>query len=204
MPVHALDGEAGKITRIITDPESRQPIYLVVKIGRLRRRREVVLPVSLVSSVSVETVNLDITREALAGFPDYEVVIVKGKYKRPEFFSYPSSIPLYYPPDNSGFMVLRQRSVPDQSIAVEKGMAVQDCTGRPVGKVEGVILDQGKRQGKYVVFRRDHFSPLQLISVDLVQDVSSAEVKLRIEAEFVEKLPEYSERSIYGGHEAFA
>ncbi|HEM62103.1 MAG TPA: PRC-barrel domain containing protein, partial [Chloroflexi bacterium] len=72
MPVFATDGKAGKIAKIITDPESRQPVYLAVEIGRLPNRREVVLPVSLVRGVTAETVNLDITRQTLADFPDYE------------------------------------------------------------------------------------------------------------------------------------
>jgi sporulation protein YlmC with PRC-barrel domain len=74
-------------------------------------------------------------------------------------------------------------------------MQVRDCDGREVGKVEGVILDQEQRQGKYIVFRRDSFSPLQLIPAALVQDVSSTDVKLSIAWEFVEKLPEYSHRA---------
>lgn len=196
MPVHALDGEAGKISKIITDPESRQATYLAVKTGRLLSRKEVVIPVSLVSKASAEAVFLKITREALADYPVYEVTVVKGQYQKPQYFPRGLTIPAYYLPDNRGYMVLRQRSVPEQSIAVEKGMQVRDCNGQQAGEVEGVILDQAKRQGKYIVFRRDHSSPLQLIPADLIQNISSAEVKLRIDGKSIEKLAEYSERSI--------
>ena len=195
MPVHTLDGEVGRSSRIITDPESRQPIYLAVKIGGVRRRREVVVPVSLVSSVSAETINLDITSEALANFPAYEFTYRKGRYEKPYPIGNLHYGGAYKPAANSAFLVLKQRSVPDQSVAVEKGMVIHDCTGQEVGKVEGLILDQEERQGKFIVFRRDHFSPLQLIPADLVQDASSTEVKLHIDLEFVEKLPEYSERT---------
>jgi hypothetical protein len=82
IPVHARDGMAGRNSKVITDPESCQPTYLAVKTGRLHRRREVVVPVSLVSSVDAEIVTLDMTREALADFPDYEMTIVKGEYKK--------------------------------------------------------------------------------------------------------------------------
>jgi hypothetical protein len=93
-------------------------------------------------------------------------------------------------------MVLRQRSVPERSISFEKGMTVSDCAGQQSGKVEGVILDQEKRQGKYIIFRRDHFFPLQIIPADLVQDISSTTVKLRVDRKFIKYLPEYSERPL--------
>jgi sporulation protein YlmC with PRC-barrel domain len=194
MPVHTRDGVAGRISKVITDPESYQPTYLTVKIGRLRRRREVVVPVALVSSVDAEIVTLNITREALADFPDYEVTIVKGEYKKPQYVMRGRSYPYFDPPENSGFMVLRQRSVPERSISVEKGMIVSDCAGQQSGKVEGVILDQEKRQGKYIIFRRDHFSHLQIIPADLVQDISSTTVKLRVDRKFINNLPEYPDR----------
>lgn len=192
IPVLALDGEAGRIARIVIDPQDHQPTYLVVKIGRGMRRREIAVPVSLVASASAETVSLSVTRDALEDFPDYEVTVRERRYEKP----FPvGRLPkqAYTPATNSGYLVLRQRSVPEQSVAIAKGMPVRDRAGLPVGTVEGLILDHEEREGKYIVFRSDPFSPLRLIPAPLVEAVTSAGVDLRIGRELAGRLPEYSD-----------
>jgi hypothetical protein len=193
-PVNCLDGKAGTLSKIITDPDSRRPTYLVVKRGR-PRSREIVVPVSLVVEVTPAAVELDITRKALADFPDYEVTVQKGKYQKPMPVPDPRRpITIYTPPTNSGYMVLRQRNVPEQSVEVKRGMAVRDCEGHQVGKVEGIIVGVSKRRGKYVVFRRTRSRSLRLIPAELVEDVSLEGVQLRVDCDFAEKLPDYTPR----------
>lgn len=190
--VLALDGEAGRVARIVIDPQNHQPTYLVVEIGRGLRRREIAVPVSLVTSASAERVSLGVTRDALEDFPDYEVTVRDERYEKP----FPvGRLPkqAYTPPANSGYLVLRQRSVPDPSVAIAKGMPVRDRLGRPIGSVEGLILDHEAREGKYIVFRRDPFSSLRLIPTPLVEDVTSSGVDLRIGSELANRLPEYSD-----------
>jgi sporulation protein YlmC with PRC-barrel domain len=195
MPVQTLDGKAGSVIKIIADPESRRPLYLAIKTGRLGNRREVVVPASLVSSASEETATLAVSRKKLLEFPVYEVTLMKGEYKKPEFFPRSYGNIHYFPSDNSGYVVVKQRSIPDHLIAVEKGMQVVDCDGNKVGKLKDLIMDQEQRQGKFIVLGRDHFSPLQMIPSGLVQDVSSAGIKLSIAWDSVEKLPEYTQRA---------
>ncbi|HKZ83692.1 MAG TPA: hypothetical protein VJ793_08550 [Anaerolineae bacterium] len=192
--VNCLDGKAGTLSRIITDPESRRPTYLVVKRGRLRSR-EIVVPVSLVAEVTPEAVTLDITRKALVDSPDYEVTVRKGRYQKP--MPVPDlrrPVAIYTPPSNSGYMVLRQRNVPDRSVEVRQGMRIWDCGDREVGKVEGIVVSVQKRQGKYIVFRPKRASSPQLIPADLVEDVTSKGVRLRIDREYAGRLPIYSPR----------
>ncbi|MDD5468852.1 MAG: hypothetical protein PHS96_13705 [Anaerolineales bacterium] len=194
LKVHCLDGQGGKVSKIITDPESHQPTYLVVKRGRLHVR-EILVPVSLVAEVTEEAVFLNITRETLVGLSDYEYTVRKGKYQKPLIVGHPRPRYLHYPASSKGFMVLRQRNVPERSVAVEKGLVILDSEGRQVGKVEGVIVDSRKRQGRYVLFRRVHESTPRLIPSDLVDDVTPEAVRLRIGGEYVELLPVYTKRT---------
>jgi sporulation protein YlmC with PRC-barrel domain len=194
-PVFAGDRKAGRITKIIADPGKRRVLYLAVKTGWLRSIREIAVPVSLVSSASAEKVTLALTKGELQEFPDYEVTFVKEEYKKSEFFPSSYGTSLYYPPDNSYFMVIKQRSVPDHSIAVEKGMQVFDHGGQKVGRVKGLILDKTLRQANFIVLSGDYFAPLKLIDTKVVQDVSSTGVKLSIDWKRVEKLPEFSKKT---------
>jgi sporulation protein YlmC with PRC-barrel domain len=194
-PVFAGDRKAGRITKIIADPGKRLPLYLAVRTGWLRRGREIVVPISLVSSASAEKVALALTKDELQQFPDYEFTFVKEEYKKSEFFPSSYGTSLYYPPDNSYFRVIKQRSVPDHSIAVEKGMQVFDHGGQKVGRVKGLILDKTLRQANFIVLSGDYFAPLKLIDTRVVQDVSSTGVKLSIDWKTVEKLPEFSKKT---------
>lgn len=189
--VRTRDSTAGRVSKIITDPKSHQPTYLVVKRGHLFPK-QVVVPVSLVSDVTLEEVELDTTQEALAAFPDYEVTLPTGTYEKP--FPAPRNRPaaIYTPPANKGFMVLRQRSIPEESVPVEKGMIVRDCEGYQVGKVEGLVLDAEQHQGKYIAMRREPpFSDLQVIPVELVADAQEGEIHLHITAKQAEGLAAY-------------
>lgn len=192
--VNCLDGRAGTLSRIITDPESRRPTYLVVKRGRLRSR-EIVVPVSLAAEVTPEAVKLDITRKTLDGLPDYEVTVRKGRYEKPMPIPDPRRpIAIHTPPSNRGYMLLQQRNVPERSVEVKQSMAVRDCEGRALGKVAGIIAGASKRQGKYVIFRRTRSRWLRLIPADLVEDVTLEGVRLRIDYDLAEKLPDYPPR----------
>lgn len=187
--VNAVDGRAGKISKVIIDPRNREPIYLVVKTGRLLRTREVTVPISLVSSVSAESVNLGLTREALAEYPDYEITVHQGHYEKPLPLGH-RLFDVYTPPSNSQYLKLRQRSVPEYAVAVEKGMLVRDCNHQEVGRIEGVVPDTERWRGKYLVFRRRGISRSQQVPVDLVAGASSEEVRLGVDWKFVENFPD--------------
>ena len=190
--VWAQDGEAGKVRQVVADPQGRQPGYLVVARGRLPRR-QIVVPVGLVADVSAEGVKLETTRGALDQFPDYEVIVKQGEYRKPVPVGSPRPVGAYVPASNQDYAVLRQRSVPEKSKAIEEGMAILDSTGLKVGEVGGLILDTDSRQPTHVVLRRS--SPLasqqRLIPVDLVAEVKAGGVQLHIHSEHVAGLDPY-------------
>jgi sporulation protein YlmC with PRC-barrel domain len=190
--VWTLDGEAGTVDKIVTDPQGRRPSYLVVKRGRLQQRR-IVVPVSLVADVSAEGVALETTRPALDQFPDYEITVQHGEYRRPVPIGAPRPIGAFVPASNKDFMVLRQRSVPDTSISVDEGMEVLDATGLRVGQVQGLVLDSDSRQPSHIVLHQS--GPLasqhRLVPVDLVARVREDRLQLHINSEHVAGLEPY-------------
>lgn len=182
MKVQCTDGAAGTLSRIVADPHREEPTYLVVRRGWLRRK-EVVIPVSLVAGVSGQTVQLEMRRAALAEYPQFEVTEQKGTFRRPMTAPAPMPRYVYTPPSNSSFRVLRQRSVPESAVALQKGAVVYDAAGRQLGRVGGMILDGAKRRGRFVVVdRRQPRGDRRAIPVGLVADASEGAVKLSIAA----------------------
>lgn len=183
--VRARDGDAGAVERIVVDPAGREPEYIVVRSGRLRRERRVV-PVSLVSGVDDGVVSLDVAREALDRFPLYEVTVTRGTYQKPVPVGRPV-IATYTPVTNEGYMALTHRSVPDSSVAVGRDMEVVDARGRRVGRVHGLVARGDDRQGTELVISTSDRpgSQCRIVPVDLVEDASEGRVRLRIAAEHV-------------------
>ncbi len=192
--VNCQDGAAGRLSRIILDPENRRPTHLIVKRG-WPSPREIVVPVSLATKVTREAVELKITRRALADFSDYQVTVRKGRYEKPMPVPNPQRpIALYTLPSHGAFMVLQQRNVPEQSAEVRRGMAVRDGNGHKVGKVEGITVGVNKQQGKYVLFQRSHSRTPRLIPAELVEGVSSEGVRLQSYSNFTDTFPAFIPR----------
>jgi sporulation protein YlmC with PRC-barrel domain len=190
--VQAEDGAVGTVDKIVIDPDEREPEYLVIKRGPMRPRK-IVVPVSLVTDVSGDGVTLDTTRKAFKSFPDYEVTVREGDYRKPVPVAGTQSVAVYTPPTNRGYVELRQRNLPETSVAVENGMDVVDIGGDVVGKVRGLIAETGVREASHLVLRQQH--PLRprerLVPSDLVAEVREGEVHLRIPAEHLSGLRPY-------------
>jgi sporulation protein YlmC with PRC-barrel domain len=149
LPVNCLDGAAGTVRRLVLLPGRRTPAYIVVKRGRAPRAREITVPVSCIVRTSPDVVELGLTGAELKAFPSYETKVRVGTYP-------PVDDPLanvIYPRSGGGYMVLRQRSVPDAAIEVRRGMPVRDARGRLLGKVDNVVVDRVHRQITYIIMR---------------------------------------------------
>lgn len=147
--VNCLDGTAGSVTRLVLLPGRRTPAYIVVRRGRPPRTREITIPVSCIVRTSPDAAELGLTCAELKTFPSYETKVRVGMYP-------PADDPLanvMYPRSDGGYMVLRQRSVPDEAIEVRRGMPVRGARGRLLGKVDNVVVDRVHRQINYIIMR---------------------------------------------------
>jgi sporulation protein YlmC with PRC-barrel domain len=71
-PVHATDGEIGKVLGFIVDPADRRVTHVVLEEGhvwgRKWSRREVAIPISAVTAID-EGIRLNLTKKQVADLP---------------------------------------------------------------------------------------------------------------------------------------
>jgi sporulation protein YlmC with PRC-barrel domain len=94
---------------------------------------------------------LGLTRRELRTFPTYETKARSGDYPPPvleQLGMMPTSRA------TKGYMILRQRSVPDRALEVRKGMPVRDSHGRAIGTVDNLIINRAQRQITHIIIRR--------------------------------------------------
>ncbi|MFU8771424.1 MAG: hypothetical protein ACNA8H_03280 [Anaerolineales bacterium] len=192
MKVHCLDGEAGVVSRFITNPEKKRPSYLVVKRGRLVKR-EIVVPVSLILEIAQEKVKVNTTLEELENFPDFEVTVQQGSINRPMPLGSPKPNMVWHPATSSGYTAVRQHPFSDELVKVEKGLVIHDSEGLKVGKLEGIIMDRQKEKASFIILNPSKERAQRLVPVSLVDSASSDGVMLRIDRDYVVKLPVYSQ-----------
>lgn len=193
MPVHCLDGEAGDLDGIVVDPRNHQPAYLVVRQGLLSPR-QIVVPVTLVADVASGIVLLETVLDTLKRFPDYEVTVERYQPDTPTEYR-PELPPLALEralrPERT--INVAERTVPERTVDVARGMTVYDDAGSKIGRVEGVIVDTESRQVSHLVVLGP-FSLVdehRLIPVELVDFTVESRVYLRVPESELESLPVY-------------
>jgi sporulation protein YlmC with PRC-barrel domain len=192
MKVHCLDGEAGVVSKIITNPEKKRPSYLVVKRGRLVKR-EIVVPVSLVGDVTQEMVTVDTTLEELENFPDFEVTVREGSINRPVPMGSPKPNMVWQSPASSGYMAVKKHPFSEKLVKVAKGLVIWDSEGVQVGKLEGIIMDREQEKASFIILNPRGEKLQRLVPVSLVASASSEGVKLHIDQDYVGKLLVYAD-----------
>lgn len=71
MPVHASDGEAGRVDDVLASAETGQPAYLVIDAGGFFRG-DVVIPYTSVRNVDESGVWLALTHDEVKSAPAYD------------------------------------------------------------------------------------------------------------------------------------
>ncbi len=68
--IEATDGHVGHVEMLIIEPDSGQITHFVLKKGHLWGKKEVMVPLTAVSSFDYETVYLNVDKETVKNFPD--------------------------------------------------------------------------------------------------------------------------------------
>jgi uncharacterized protein YrrD len=211
--VQTADGrKVGRVDRVVIDPESKKMTHLVVKKGFLFTRDKVV-PIEEINSTSEDSIVLKAERNASYDYPDFEethFVPVKDdetssyQDRRPA-----SKLAWYHPVPNAAWWRLEMgsypgfkrppyvrttdRSIPEGTVPVEEGAKVLSKDGEHVGDVERVFTDQDEQRVTHLLIKKGMISKSRkLIPTMWVADVGEKQIRLSIDALFVEHLPEHT------------
>lgn len=69
--VRTQDGTAGRVNKIVVDPDGRRPAQLIIRHGRIRPR-PVAVPVDRVQDASAEQIMLDLGVKEMDSLPGYD------------------------------------------------------------------------------------------------------------------------------------
>jgi len=72
-PVHATDGNIGRVQGLVIDPRSHHVTHVLLQEGHLWGRNEVAIPISAVSSVEEEGIKLSITKRDVQDLPAVDI-----------------------------------------------------------------------------------------------------------------------------------
>ncbi len=72
-PVHATDGNIGRVQGLVIDPRNHHVTHVLLQEGHLWGRKEVAIPISAVSSVEEEGIKLSITKRDVQDLPAVDI-----------------------------------------------------------------------------------------------------------------------------------
>jgi sporulation protein YlmC with PRC-barrel domain len=72
-PVHATDGEIGRVEGLVVDGRNHHVSHLLLQEGHFFGRKEVAIPIAAVSVVGEEGIRLSISKQEVADLPAVEV-----------------------------------------------------------------------------------------------------------------------------------
>jgi hypothetical protein len=181
-PVWAKDKRVGTFIKLLVEPEGRKPDYIVVRIGRLRRR-EIMIPMTAVESLDSEGIKLLMDEGELLQQTDLEARVKVGGYRKPIPVGNPRPFAVYTPSANEKFASFKQSNIPGSLSTLRPGMSVIDASGSNIGKVQGVIAEDAHIEQLIVrepniLLMRDRIIPL-----DLIEDARDMEIHLKIDSD---------------------
>lgn len=72
-PVHATDGEIGRVRGLVVDPGDQHVTHVLLDEGHLWGRKEVAIPITAVTAVDDEGARLNLTRDQVRDLPAVDI-----------------------------------------------------------------------------------------------------------------------------------
>jgi len=210
-PVRCLDGEAGRLERVIFSPRRGLATHLVVRRGLLGHRDRVI-PISHITGSTDEAVELDLPVAALQQFPVYDpatyTMSAPARHVAHGYSAEEMIVSLggttadlqTRPAERSG--VLEPLDMADQAIAVvTEGMEVvfRDpvlCRSGKLGRVALVLLNRQAHHATHIVVRKGWAGALWtkrdiIVPLDWATEITPKRITVAAEPWQLEQLPEY-------------
>jgi sporulation protein YlmC with PRC-barrel domain len=190
------DGKkAGRLNRIVIDPETNEVTHIVVQKGLLSKEDKVI-PVQEVITTSNEDVTVICTTEKFNELPpleiekrqDLKVTSEPGSsYQTLEGGVYPTSAPEY------DVITEIKRTIPEELIATKDGAQVMSEDDEQIGKLERLHLEpESCRITELIVSHGLLNRTSKVIPIQWVQMLGEDKIRLSAGAKQVEDLPERS------------
>jgi sporulation protein YlmC with PRC-barrel domain len=71
-PVHATDGDIGRVEGLVIDPDSHQVTHVLLQEGHLWGRKDVAIPISAVTKLD-DRIQLSLTKQQVEGLPAVDI-----------------------------------------------------------------------------------------------------------------------------------
>ena len=190
----------GKIERVVLDPQTGEVSHVVISKGLLFPHERVVSS-ELIVSASDQGLILAAGAD-VEGFPPFEIekTVPLDEETRTRYGTYEDPV-FWYGIPAAGYgrplamgtyshTVAVQRNVPENAAAVTVGAKVLDVTGKSVGTIEEVRVDDRDGTVAALITSRDMLSTdRKLIPAEWVQSWGEDEVSLLVSATMVGQLP---------------
>lgn len=210
--VMASDGsKVATVDRVVIDPASKQVTHLVIKKGTIFKKHKV-LPVGRVSSTSEDEVILTPEAENPEDLPDFEEEYhipvdhptihekTRTRYATPYawYHRYPGTVwwtglGAYPGYDNKlPYMHATRRNIPSDVTPLQEGAKVMDRDGEVLGRVENIYVEPDEHFATHLLVESGILSKSRkIIPTRWIKSVAEDIVRMTVEKEFFEGLPEY-------------
>lgn len=202
--VLTADGEqVGTVDRVVIEPDTQEVTHLVVQKGILFTEDKVI-PMSLVSNATEEQVSLQKADDDLDEFPDFVESNFVPADRGPDSVSVTNNRAntfYWYPPVGGygGFAahaipryVVKTEHIPEGTVALDEGANVISSDGEHVGDVERVFTDSENDRATHLLISEGLFlKEKKLVPTRWIEHVFEHEIRLFVDSELVESLPEY-------------
>jgi sporulation protein YlmC with PRC-barrel domain len=204
--------KVGRIDRVVIDPKSNQLTHLVVKKGVLLTKDKVV-PLDQVEKANGDQVVLKEGPADPDEFPDFEethyVPIDQAAPYAKRDLGGLRPLAWYYPLPGGAWWRRRmggypgypdppytrrtELNIPEDTVPLEEGAKVFSSDDEHVGDVERVYVGEDEQQVSHLLISQGLISKVRrLIPTMWVEHVLTDRVRLSVNKDFVESLPEYS------------
>jgi sporulation protein YlmC with PRC-barrel domain len=72
-PVHATDGDIGRVRGLVIDPKDHHVTHVLLEEGHLWGKKEIAIPIGAVKDVSADGVRLNLTRDEVRDLPPVDL-----------------------------------------------------------------------------------------------------------------------------------
>lgn len=191
--VYTSDGkEAGSLNRVVIEPETHKVTHIVIKSGLIIKDDKVV-PVSNVDFADHNRVNLNCSSEELKGMSPLKIdvqVSNDGSGRGESYDPVTGGMSVSTP-----YITEKQRTIPEELIALKEGAPVISDDDKHVGNIESVLTEPETTTVTYFVVSQGLLSKTRKsIPIQWVSTLDDEKVSLNIEAQEYENLPPAQEQ----------